>query len=368
MIMQIHKKHSSSRARPLRVLLIGSLPPPVGGTAISFQLLVNQLRDREDVICWIVNTAGIRGHIILGPFRLLAVFVRIFVLSFRANVISLHQVPTGLQYLGPFVLACAWLSRSPLVLRIFAGIDHMEMRPLKARIIHFVTLHANIYLAQTKRLVQLGKERGLSHIKWYPTSRPMPMDERPTLSDKTCCRRFVYIGHVREYKGIREMINASERLNEGITVDVYGPFFNDLEDNIFDNLKRVTYHGPLKPEDVLPTLRKYDMLLLPTKALTEGYPGIVLEGYSVGLPIIASNCGGIPEIVDKTSGILIEPGNTDELFNAMKMVSSNSQLYANLSSGVREKCNGFSSKLWGNRFVDICEELVDQNKNRSTLT
>ena len=166
------------------------------------------------------------------------------------------------------------------------------------------------------------------------------------------------MGQVREYKGIRELIEAAERCNKNISVDIYGPVFNDLEPQIFNNLERVTMHGPIPSSEVIPTLRQYDMNLLPTKAPTEGYPGIVIEGYSVGLPIIASSCGAIPEIVDETSGILIEPGNVDELFEAINRVVDDDQLYATLRSGARNRFKGFSSKYWADQFVDMCKKLT----------
>ena len=49
------------------------------------------------------------------------------------------------------------------------------------------------------------------------------------------------------------------------------------------------YKGVLQPEEVLGTLKKYDVLIFPTHYEGEGCPGILVEALSVGLPILASN-------------------------------------------------------------------------------
>ena len=91
-------------------------------------------------------------------------------------------------------------------------------------------------------------------------------------------------------------------------IDVYGPFKDgDCSEKIFEN-SRVDYCGVLPPEKVLPTLSQYDVLLLPSFHPGEGYPGIVIEAFSLGLPVIATNWQAIPEIVqDGENGLLVSP-------------------------------------------------------------
>ena len=67
------------------------------------------------------------------------------------------------------------------------------------------------------------------------------------------------------------------------------------------------YKGVLQPEEVLTTLRKYDVLIFPTHYEGEGCPGILVEALSVGLPIIASNWKYNEEFVENgVNGFLCE--------------------------------------------------------------
>jgi glycosyltransferase involved in cell wall biosynthesis len=106
---------------------------------------------------------------------------------------------------------------------------------------------------------------------------------------------------------------------------------------------------------------QYDAFVLPTKATTEGYPGVVLEAYAAGLPVIATTCGAIPEIVDETSGILLDPGDVDGLEGAMKRLVEDPQLYVRLCEGTRERTAQFSAAHWAEEFVACCREVAEKN-------
>jgi len=84
----------------------------------------------------------------------------------------------------------------------------------------------------------------------------------------------------------------------------------------------------------LETIQKYDVLILPTFYQGEGYPGVIIEAYSLGLPVITTNWKAIPEIVEnRKTGLLIEPRSTAALVDAMK--SFNKYNYKDFSKNAR---------------------------------
>ena len=131
-------------------------------------------------------------------------------------------------------------------------------------------------------------------------------------------RRFVFVGHVSPEKGVREIIALAERLGAGYEVDVFGPTNGGIPVSEFAG-KRATYRGVLAPDQVAATIARYNALLLPTSYAGEGFPGVVIEAMSVGVPSIASRHAGIPEIiVDGQCGFLVAPRSTDDLLSAVK--------------------------------------------------
>ena len=79
---------------------------------------------------------------------------------------------------------------------------------------------------------------------------------------------------------------------------------------------RVTLVGEVRHDQIAQHMKRADVLCLPS--LREGYPNVLLEALACGLPIVATNVGGVPEIVtDESLGILVPPGRPAELAHAL---------------------------------------------------
>lgn len=102
----------------------------------------------------------------------------------------------------------------------------------------------------------------------------------------------------------------------------------------------------------------YDALLLPTYWEGEGHPGVILEAYCAGIPVIATRWGGIPEIVTSETGILVEPRDVEGLARAMRQIMTSEELCARLRAGARQKAIEFDAKQWTTYFIRLCEGLT----------
>ena len=171
-----------------------------------------------------------------------------------------------------------------------------------------------------------------------PNPRPTPEKRR---DNRQFQRRFIFLGHVRKEKGILELLTAADRLGDQYEIDIYGDMVDRVEEQIEQS--KANYKGVLKPQDVTKTLMQYDVLVLPSFWEGEGYPGVVIEALSVGLPVVASSLQGIREIItDGESGLLIEPKNVEQLVEAMG--SFNAENYPAYSQKALERFSAFDSK------------------------
>jgi len=80
---------------------------------------------------------------------------------------------------------------------------------------------------------------------------------------------------------------------------------------------KVHFLGTKSKSQLKDILENADIYIHPS--LTDALPGAVLEACAMGLPVVASNVGGIPEIIqDNVNGLLVEPGDSDALAKAIK--------------------------------------------------
>jgi glycosyltransferase involved in cell wall biosynthesis len=91
--------------------------------------------------------------------------------------------------------------------------------------------------------------------------------------------------------------------------------------------------GPRR-EDVLSFLSCADLFLLPS--LWEGLPISILEAMAVGVPVISTRISAIPEaVIDGETGLLVEPGNAEELGDAIEKLLDDESLRRRLSEAAR---------------------------------
>lgn len=345
----------------IKILVIGSLHnigQTVGGTVVSLQQLIDFIKCKNVCSVSVIDTSTVKGK--WFSMLLNGIFCSFKILQSipSSDVITLHVGIQALPLIGPVVLLFCWLFKKPIIVRRFGGVDHGELRGLRYLLTDKVVRAADIYLVQTKEMVALANKSGLKNVEWFPTSRPKSL----SYNDKTkSCRKFVFLGQIKKSKGIFEIIEAAENFGPDIHVFIYGPFFDGLNSDIFDHCKRVTYCGVVKPEKVSEVLGLYDALLLPTYYLGEGYPGVVLEAFNLGIPVITTTWKAIPEIVDESCGILIPPKDSRSLFDAMKLLAEDQNIYERLKIGARTRIDMFSLERWGDKFVEFCYKSIKEN-------
>jgi glycosyltransferase involved in cell wall biosynthesis len=346
----------------LRVLLIGPSPPPIGGTTVLFARLREGLSESRDVSVTSVSTSGIRGRGVLAVPPFARLLMRVAHLAGSADVMTVHVSTSALHLLLPPLVFLARLNSVPLLVRKFGGTDFLDYPSWRRAVILWALRRCDMYLAETKHLVAAASATGLRDVRWYPNSRPMP--RRPnSQAGSDDCRRFVFVGQIHGQKGVRELIDAAGALPDGVSVDIFGTLGFDISRSDLIGNRNVVYRGSIQPGDVTAVLSSYDVLVLPTYHAGEGYPGVILEAYAAGLPVITTTWRALPELVDDATGVLVRPRDADSLHRAMLLLVQNTALYRDLRDGVLERRSQFADELWHARFVEYCRILDDRRQN-----
>jgi len=130
----------------------------------------------------------------------------------------------------------------------------------------------------------------------------------------------LYLGRIHRIKGIDILVKAFtdvvEKLKD-VRLVVVGPddgYLSELK-ALIKALKienRVLITGPMYGEDKLEAYVDADVYVLPSRY--ETFPMGLLEAYACGKPVIASNLGGLKELlINETTGLSVEPRNPEEL-------------------------------------------------------
>lgn len=146
--------------------------------------------------------------------------------------------------------------------------------------------------------------------------------------------KLVFLGRVAQEKGIGVLLEAIRLVRTKVELEIYGiRTEGDRGERIeVRGNARIRWLQPVKPEQVVETIQKYDALVVPSVWLETG-PLVVLEAFAAGVPVIGSRLGGIAEMVrDGVDGLLFHPGNPADLAEKLDQLP---ERIGHLKKGVR---------------------------------
>jgi glycosyltransferase involved in cell wall biosynthesis len=238
---------------------------------------------------------------------------------------------------------CARLCGLPAVSSVHGWIAYSnKMRFYKWLDIKALRLFA-VILPVSKKLEQELLENGIS-LKRVQLLRNIPANQvyaipNHGLAPRNGSVQIGFIGRLSNEKGLGFLIGAVNKLRMDHSIHLHIVGDGPEKSEILSKIKLlgleelVTFHGVVpNPQTIYPML---DLLVLPS--LTEGIPLTLLEGMSFGLPIVASNVGGIPEIIENgNNGVLVEPGSSDELAAKIAMLIKERDLRSKLGTNAKQ--------------------------------
>jgi glycosyltransferase involved in cell wall biosynthesis len=156
--------------------------------------------------------------------------------------------------------------------------------------------------------------------------------------------RILFVGRHIERKGLIYLIEAASKLDPSrFEVRIAGA--GDLTSSLMEKAKEiapetVVFTGKLSSKELQEEYQKANVFVLPAivdqKGDTEGLGVVLIEAIEYALPVVASNVGGIPDvIIDHETGLLVEAKNSDALTDAFLKLESDEALSQKLVTGAR---------------------------------
>ncbi len=168
------------------------------------------------------------------------------------------------------------------------------------------------------------------------------------------------VGSLLEVKDQRNLILACKILKEegydfqcNIVGD--GPLYARLKELIHECelTEEVQLAGRVFQENIKNHYQEADIFVLTSNS--ENLPNVLLESMAMGVPVIATQIGGIPElIINRETGLLISANNVEEIANAIKLLMNDKALYEKLSlNGKMQVSKNFDFRKSIDKIINI---------------
>jgi glycosyltransferase involved in cell wall biosynthesis len=179
----------------------------------------------------------------------------------------------------------------------------------------------------------------------------------------------IYTGRLVSYKGLPLLLKVWNEIrlkHENVILILAGTGGLDIhncEDALRDYVKanglenQVLFTGAV--QNVPEYLQASDLFVFPTE--NDAFPSSIVEAMACGLPVVTTPVGAIKTIVtDKETGLLVQPGNQEQLFQALDVMLSDTARASRLGDAACRSVQGlYSAKTVAKKYMDLFQGLIE---------
>ena len=281
---------------------------------------------------------------------------------------------------GSNLLLLKGLNYSQVVITPHASLkdEIQNIKNIKWKINHFINIWIERkYLAKIKYIIFISKFIQDEILKYYPGLKEnySALIYNPVNVEYFNCRQeslktntdLVYLGAINHRKGLSLLFDAlsviNQRRNNKIKLHIIGGFTEREYEKIINkkiielNLSaEIKFYGWLKQEEIIRIFNNSSIFVLPSKH--ENLPVSLIEAMSSSIAIVASNVGGVSEIIeDGYNGFLFGKNDLTSLISILNKTIGDRELRIRLSR------NGRDFAVHNFHPVEIAQKTINYYQN-----
>jgi glycosyltransferase involved in cell wall biosynthesis len=351
----------------MKILLLSPIPPPVGGIASwSLNILKHYIANSTSSVELIhQNTAmqyraitkhGFIRRFFSGAFDTLRITAVLFYCLVKYKPDAIHITSSGSLAVikDLWLVLVARLFFTPVVIHYRFGRipDIRSANKLEWKILKIVTSLCAATIVLDEKSFKALKDESIKDLYNIPnpiSAHVACFTSKASLIDvkKNCSKvEIIFVGHVVKNKGVFELVKACKNLNDISELTLIGPYEDSVKQELLNIASEgevlcLNFLGILSKDEVLVKMKEATLLVLPS--YTEGFPNVIIEAMAMRCPVVATNVGAIPEMLDfgtlNPAGLVVQPKNVQDLTTAIKSVISDENLSDILKNNALIKVN-----------------------------
>jgi rhamnosyl/mannosyltransferase len=169
--------------------------------------------------------------------------------------------------------------------------------------------------------------------------------------------KLLFVGKIRDYKGIHIAIESIVGLNVTLTIVGEKMIDRDLEEMV-DSLSiknNVSFINSVSDSELIELYKSHDLFLFPSVNEAEAFGIVQIEAMSLGMPIINTNLkSGVPYVsVNELTGLTVTPGSVIEFHNAISRIINDQILYEQFSINCIKRSKEFNIESMSKAYLEL---------------
>ncbi|NVC63219.1 glycosyltransferase family 4 protein [Vibrio sp. 05-20-BW147] len=294
---------------------------------------------KNDINTFFLETYSDKSKLLALFYFIYAVFKSLYYFIFcKVDLVHIHSASKGSFYRKSIFCLLSGIFKVPVLVHMHGG----GFKEFYASVNRIALVYINfIFKRKVDYLVVLTE----SWKKWFDTKLVLKnpavvlsnavnvsVDSRKSRTNKVS--KFVFVGRVVEDKGISDLLYAFAKIK--VSNNTIVEFVGDGDLNKYKELAenlgftdKVLFSGWLSRSETIERICSSDALILPS--YKEGLPMVILEAMACKTAVLATNVGGIPDVIyDGVNGLLVNPGNIDLLAETIDRLVNQEGLHSTL--------------------------------------
>jgi glycogen synthase len=172
---------------------------------------------------------------------------------------------------------------------------------------------------------------------------------------------ILFAGDLRFDKGVTVLLAAYEQLSDPPPLLMAGRTFPDTP---LAPVQGVNVLGPVPAQDMMDLMRSARLVVVPS-IVGDACPTVVLEAMAAGRPVVGSESGGIPELVeDGSTGLLVPPGDAASLAGAIASLLASPAETSEMGRRGLQRVRSFTASAVTERLEELYMDLVRNDETR----
>lgn len=267
----------------------------------------------------------------------------------RPKIITIHSHGINGAIIGIILKIIFRYTRH--IISIYSTYDNVPINNFSNRFMVFILNNTDKVLTQSQQSVRQLTALGVKTSKldiyrhWIDLNQFKPLEKNKLRQQFNLENKFslIFIGRMIPPKGVLLLANVATKFPKINFLFVgQGPDYSKLE-TISKKYPNIILFGNVPYEKLHLYYNLADVFCIPS-LYNEGWGRVIMEALACGLPIIASNRGAIPEVVDQSVALVIDPTQKN-LSDSIKKIYTNKALFNKLkNNSVKFANKNFSSK------------------------
>jgi glycosyltransferase involved in cell wall biosynthesis len=357
------------------VCIISPFPPPYGGMAIQAQKLVSFLEEIGMRVLTVKTNADLPNSLLfISKVKGFRTIVRMF--CFLRNLRKTLPQVEIVYFLTGFFNFFFWVTYPALILiKLHGKKVILSARGGEAR--HFFEKYRPLVKPILRRVDTISTPSGflkqafeevlgldaviVPNIADFNQFRFRPRRPvRPNLLVTRSLEEIYNVGCViRAFKKVHDYIPESSLgiVGDGSQRAALEKLVGDLRLN-----GCVTFYGKIEHSEIQSYYNQYDILINASNA--DNLPGVILEAFASGLPVISTRAGGIPYLVEEgVTGLLVDIGDCEALAEKVIKLVRDPELALTLANNARIECRKYSWENVRTALIPLLERHMSDAKN-----